>query len=334
MTIQNITSYKFDWFDWFCLWYPPGWLILFNRHWQHYHDDPNGWNYLEYVLFLLPGGFYLALLIRWLRLRWRSSQTSLNPQKFEFDPHYQQAFQQEILQPIAELYFQAELQQIENLPTSKPLIVAMNHAGMCFPWDFLTLGYLLTKMRGWVVQPVAGLSLFDHPWVNWWLPLGWSQVLGGVKAKINDFNHAVEEDKVILYAPEGLRGPQKGWQKRYQLQTFDGSFLQLSQRHQIPIVPIICVGNENLHPLTVNLRKLQKFFNLPFLPLSPLMPIFILFPSMGVWAMKTNLRYQIQPLISPPSPSQTVNSRTKAYQAAQLLKADMQSQLNGQLNKE
>ncbi|CDN13024.1 Phospholipid/glycerol acyltransferase [Richelia intracellularis] len=52
-------------------------------------------------------------------------------------------------------------------------------------------------------------------------------------------------------------------------------------------MPVICLGNQNLHPLAVNLKKLQKLFNLPFLPLSPLMPIFILFPSMGVCATKT-----------------------------------------------
>jgi len=40
---------------------------LFNRH-LYYYADPDGWNWLEYPLFLIPGGFYLALLIRWLRL--------------------------------------------------------------------------------------------------------------------------------------------------------------------------------------------------------------------------------------------------------------------------
>ena len=325
----SVTGYQFSWFDRFCLWYPPGWLILFNRHWQHYHTDPDGWNWLEYLLFLLPGGFYLALLIRWLRLGLRPPRQ----ENSDFEPHYQQAFHQEVLKPIVESYFQAELQQIENLPTSDPLIVVMNHAGMSFPWDFLTLGYLLTQARGWIVQPVAGLSLFDHPWVTWWLPCGWSQVLGGVRANMNDFATAMEGRKIILYAPEGLRGPRKGWRKRYQLQTFDGSFIQLSQRHQIPILPVICIGNENLHPRTINLKKLQRIFQLPFLPVSPLMPLFLLFPSMGIWAMKAHLRYQIQPLTPVRSHFQSV-SRTQAYQVAQLLKADMQSQLNSLLSKQ
>ncbi|MBD2608767.1 1-acyl-sn-glycerol-3-phosphate acyltransferase [Scytonema hofmannii FACHB-248] len=316
-------GYKFTWFDWFCLWYPPGWLILFNRHWQHYHTDSDGWNWLEYLLFLIPGGFYLALLIRWLRLRCRLPRRQFD----EFEPKYQLAFREEILTVIVKDYFHAELQQLENLPQTGPMIVAMNHAGMSFPWDFLSVGYLLSKTREWVVQPLANVSLFEHPWMVWWLPSGWSKVLGGVKAEKDDFEAAIKEGKIILYAPEGLRGPIKGWAKRYELQKFDLSFIQLSDRYQIPILPVVCIGSENLHPFAVNFRKLQRLVRLPFLPLSPLMFVFLLFPSMGVWANKSNLRYFIQPLYTPEINADKL-SRTVVYQKAQQLREKLQSQIN------
>jgi 1-acyl-sn-glycerol-3-phosphate acyltransferase len=263
MELSSVHSYRFTWFDWFCLWYPPGWLILFNRHWQHYQPNPDGWNWLEYGLFLIPGGFYLAFLLRWLRLGCRLPR------------------------------------QEEHLPQTEPLMVAMNHAGMCFPWDFLGLAYLLSQTRGWVVQPLAGVSLFEHPWVIWWLPPGWSQVLGGVRAQTDDFEAAIAQKKNLLYAPEGVRGPGKGWFKRYQLERFHPSFIRLSDRYHVPILPVVCIGSESLHPWALNLKKLAKRLTLPFLPVSPLMIIFILFPSMGVWAMRTRLRYYIQPLYQP-----------------------------------
>ncbi len=328
-----IHSYRFTWFDWFCLWYPPGWLILFNRHWQHYHYDPDGWNWLEYGLFLIPGGFYLALLLRWLRLGCRLPCN----QDDKFDPNYQQVFRDEVLAPILKHYFRGELQQVENLPQAEPLIVAMNHAGMCFPWDFLGLAYLLGKTRGWVVQPLAGVALFDHPWVIWWLPSGWSQVLGGVRAELNDFEAAIAQKTILLYAPEGLRGPGKGWLKRYQLETFDLSFIRLSDRYQLPILPVICIGNESLHPWAINLKKLAKRFNLPFLPLSFLMPVFILFPSMGVWAMRTRLSYFVQPLYQPEltggkevqlqEKASSSAGRAAAYLQAQKLREKLQTQV-------
>jgi 1-acyl-sn-glycerol-3-phosphate acyltransferase len=345
-------SYQFSWFDWFCLIYPPGWLILFNRHWQHYHTDGDGWNWLEYILFLLPGGFYLALFLRWLRLGCRSPQW----ENGQFDPSYQKAFRDEILAPILKYYFCGSLQQLENLPQTGPLIVAMNHAGMCFPWDFLGLACLLGESRSWVVRPLAGVSLFEHAWVKWWLPPKWSQVLGGVKADLEDFekvlgnlseSESLDDQIILLYAPEGLRGPQKGWKKRYQLERFHPSFIQLSDRYRIPILPVVCLGNEFLHPWAINLKRWARRLKLPFLPISLLMFAFILFPSMGVWASKSRLTYYIQPLYQPWSqvfqtattknPQISIEqqkfehnklNRSEAYQQAQKLRINLQKEID------
>ncbi|MEH1842890.1 MAG: 1-acyl-sn-glycerol-3-phosphate acyltransferase [Nostoc sp.] len=325
-------GYIFSWFDWFCLWYPPGWLIIFNRHWQHYHTDSDGWNWLEYGLFLIPGGFYLALLSRWLRLGFRSPRKEVG----EFDPKYQQAFRKEVLAPIVKYYFRGELQQVENLPQTGSLIVAMNHAGMNFPWDFLTLGYLLSEARGWVVQPLASPVLFEHPWIIWWLPPKWSQVLGGVRAELDDFEAAIAaptptviaQDKILLYAPEGIRGLVKGWRRRYQLEKFDVSFIKLSDRHQIPILPVVCIGSESLHPWAVNFKKLQRLVKLPFLPISPLMLALILFPSMGVWAMRTRLHYFIQPLETTGLHNHSNEGHKVTYRQAQQLREKLQIKIN------
>jgi len=336
MQQSSISSYQFTWFDWFCLWYPPGWLILFNRHWQKYHLDPDGWNWFEYGLFLIPGGFYLALLLRWLRLGCRLP----GKQEGHFEPDYQQAFRDEVLAPIVKYYFRAELHQSENLPAHEPLIVAMNHAGMCFPWDFLGLAYLLGKTKEWVVQPLAGVSLFEHPWMRWWLPSGWSQALGGVRAEADDFEAAVAHKTVLLYAPEGLRGPCKGWSQRYQLQTFHPSFIRLSDRYQIPILPVVCLGNEFLHPWTKNLPKLARLISMPFLPLSLGMVAFALFPSMGVWAVRTRLRYYVEPLYQFETETEQETKigssevRTRTYREAQRLREKLQSQINQLLRRD
>ncbi|MEA5516896.1 1-acyl-sn-glycerol-3-phosphate acyltransferase [Nodularia sp. UHCC 0506] len=320
-------GYRFSWFDWLCLWYPPGWLVLFNRHWQHYQADPDGWNWLEYGLFLVPGGFYIALLMRWLRLGCRSPRQEVE----EFNPHYQQAFREEILAPIVKHYFRAELAQTHNIPPQRSVIVAMNHAGMCFPWDFITLGYLLSKVQDWQVQPLASKTLFEHPWMIWWLPPKWSEVLGAVRADKGDFEKAIAsltpganaQGQTLLYAPEGLRGPLKGWSQRYQLQKFDVSFMQLSDRYHIPILPVLCIGSESLHPWTVNLKKLQRLFKLPFLPISPLMMMLLIFPSMGVWAMRTRLQYFIQPV----EKTNPVQARAATYKQVQQLREKLQTQM-------
>jgi 1-acyl-sn-glycerol-3-phosphate acyltransferase len=339
----TIPDYPFGWFDWFCLWYPPAWLILFNRHWQHYKPDPEGWNGLEYALFLIPGGFYLALLLRWLRLRIRRlcSQSPIVFPEPGPDPAYQHAFRQEIITPIVHRYFRGELHQLEALPPTGPVILAMNHAGMCFPWDFVSLGLLLGEQRNWFIQPLAHPLFFDHPWLQWWLPKGWAQVLGGVRAERESFETAIHEsasanhsgqDFALLYAPEGWRGLAKGWQQRYELARFDSSFIQLSVRHQVPIVPVVCVGSEGLHPYTSNANWLARRFKMPMFPLSPLIPVFVLFPSMGVWASRTRLRYYLQPYWHPweglsSEPNQV--RQTVLHRLGRELRSRMQATLNG-----
>jgi hypothetical protein len=73
---------------------------------------------------------------------------------------------------------------------------------------------------------------------------------------------------------------------------------------------VVCLGNEFLHPWTLNLKKLARKISLPFLPISPLMFIFLLFPSMGVWAMRTRLRYYIQPLDKPWMAAESESEKT------------------------
>ena len=319
-----MSSFRFSWFDWFCFWYPPGWLILFNRHWQHYHDDPDGWNWLEYLLFLIPGGFYFALLIRWVRLGFRSPRSRVT----DPDPTYQQIFRKEILQPIVTRYFRAELHQLENLPDHPPAIVALNHAGMCFPWDFISLGYLLSEQKEWFVQPVAHPIFFDHPWLKWWLPPGWTKVLGCVRAERKSFETAVADQTIVLYAPESWRGLAKGWKHRYELERFDPSFIRLSIHHHVPILPTVCLGNEYLHPWTVNSKLLARWLKMPLLPVSPLLFLFVLFPSLGVWAVRSKLRYYLQPMQCPWTRSiEEQSERSHAYHQAEILRDKLQKEL-------
>ncbi len=333
--VQLPQPYSFGWFDWFCLWYPPAWLILFNRHWQHYKPDPEGWRWSEYPLFLIPGGFYIAIAIRWVRIQWqRYARATLEratdppPASHPPDRHYQHAFRQEILAPIGQRYFRATLENAADLPLSEPLLITINHAGMCFPWDFLCLTWLLGEQRSWQIQPLAHPLFFDHPWLQWWLPAGWAAALGAIRAEPQTFAHAIAQNQTLIYAPEGWRGLAKGWQQRYHLAPFDPSFIRHSLTHQIPILPILCQGSERLHPFAINARAIAQRVGMPMFPLSPLLPLFALFPSMGIWAAPNRLRYQVQPLWQPWAEQPQAPTRRQTYQMAQALRSRLQATLN------
>jgi 1-acyl-sn-glycerol-3-phosphate acyltransferase len=261
--------------------------------------------------------------MRWVRLGFRFPKS----QGQKFDLEYQQAFVNEVIEPIATFYFQAEIQLSDNLPANSSVIVAINHAGMCFPWDFLALGYLLNRDLGWQAVPLAHLALFDHPWMWWWLPPDWANVLGAIPADLSSLEEELKKQRIILYAPEGVRGPGKGWKKRYQLQKFDPSFIQLSQRYKIPVLPIICLGSEELHPWAVNLPKIANKIKLPVFPVSALMICLGLFPSMGVWASRSHLRYYIESIIDFRGEKSSM-STSQAYRQAQLLRSQMQAKID------
>ena len=69
---------------------------------------------------------------------------------------------------------------------------------------------------------------------------------------------------------------------------------------------------------------MRKLFGLPFLPASPFIPWFAIFPSMGIWAGKSKLNYFIQPLVK----VDNANNRRDFYQKAQELREEMQGEIN------
>jgi len=90
----------------------------------------------------------------------------------------------------------------------------------------------------------------------------------------------------------------------------------------------------SLCPWALNLKKLAKRFNLPFLPFY--FDVFILFPSLGVWAMRTRLRYYVQPLYQTESTGlgtdqlqaqNFLTRRASSFRQAQRLREKLQNQI-------
>lgn len=282
-----VDKFRLTVFDRFCLVFPPGWLVLVHRHWNYYHPEAKSFSLVELLLFLLPGGQYLAILLKRLRSRKEESQRS-------FDEEYQRAFHEEVLARLCNRQFSPELVGVERLPEEPPVLLVMNHAGLPFPWDFVAFACCLREATGWNVQPLAHPDLFDHPLVKLLLPEGWALALGGIRAGRQELKVALQTGTVIILAPEGARGPGKGWTKRYRLEPFDPAFLSLSKRYEVPLHSAICVGSEEISRWAENWRRAAKAVRLPLLPISPLTPLVLLYPSLLFWGMKTKMRFFIQ----------------------------------------
>ena len=69
--------------------------------------------------------------------------------------------------------------------------------------------------------------------------------------------------EAVIAFPEGVRGMNKLFSERYQLQRFGLGFMRLALATQTPIVPVAVVGSEEQAPAIANLRGLARVFGMP-----------------------------------------------------------------------
>jgi 1-acyl-sn-glycerol-3-phosphate acyltransferase len=175
-----------------------------------------------------------------------------------------------VLLPFALLYryyFRVEVSGIDRLPEGRVLVIA-NHAGQ-LPFDASMLGLaLLMEAR----PPRIARSMGEY-----WIPqLPWVSILaartGTLVGTPQNCVHMLENDECVVAFPEGVRGMNKLYSQRYQLQRFGTGFMRLALETHTPIVPVAIVGSEEQQPSFANLEGLARLFGAPALPITATFP--------------------------------------------------------------
>jgi 1-acyl-sn-glycerol-3-phosphate acyltransferase len=73
----------------------------------------------------------------------------------------------------------------------------------------------------------------------------------------------LEVGECVMVFPEGARGANKPWRKRYQLQQFGLGFMRLALETNTPIVPVGIVGAEEQQPGFANLEGSARGSDFP-----------------------------------------------------------------------
>ena len=175
-----------------------------------------------------------------------------------------------VLMPFALLYryyFRVEVAGIENLPEGRVIVIA-NHAGQ-LPFDAAMLGLALL-MEAKPPRIARGMG-------EYWIPqLPWVSVVaartGTLVGTPQNCIHMLENGECVLAFPEGVRGMNKLFSQRYQLQRFGTGFMRLALETDTPIVPVAIVGSEEQHPSFANLEGVARMFGAPALPITPTFP--------------------------------------------------------------
>ncbi len=162
-------------------------------------------------------------------------------------------------------YFRGEVHGIEHVPTEGRVLIVANHSGQ-LPFDAAMLGVALLVE----LDPPRMARALVEKWVPT-LPFvsSFYARLGQVVGTPENCRRLLAADEALLVFPEGVRGLNKPYTQRYQLQDFGLGFMRLALEADAPILPVGIVGAEEQAPALANLKSVARLLAMPSLPLSP-----------------------------------------------------------------
>ncbi|MBM4268894.1 MAG: acyltransferase family protein [Deltaproteobacteria bacterium] len=184
-----------------------------------------------------------------------------------FSPH---AFRRPLLMLalLYRYYFRVEMRGTEHFPEGRFLLIA-NHAGQ-LPLD----GAML--ITGCVLEPDPPRLL--RGMAEYWMPtlpfVGTTGVrIGSVVGTPKNCEDLLRRDEAVIAFPEGVRGLNKTFAKRYQLQRFGLGFLRLALATDTPILPTVIIGSEEQAPAFTSIGPLARLIGAPAFPVTPTFPL-------------------------------------------------------------
>jgi 1-acyl-sn-glycerol-3-phosphate acyltransferase len=179
-------------------------------------------------------------------------------------------------------YFRVQTFGVENIPDGRCLIIA-NHSGQ-LPFDaaMMLLAAFLEREPPRYLRSMLERFVPSTPYVSVFLARC-GQILGTPE----NCRRLLDAGEAILVFPEGVRGLNKIWRERYQLQRFGHGFMRLALETETPLVPAVVIGAEEQAPSFANLRSVGKLIGMPSLPVTPFHP---LVPGLGLMPLPTRYR--------------------------------------------
>jgi 1-acyl-sn-glycerol-3-phosphate acyltransferase len=217
----------------------------------------------------------------------RLAKAPLRLNEYGYDPYgFHPAAARLAMLPMGLLYryyFRVRVHGIERVPSGRVLLIA-NHAGQ-FAYDgaMLTMAMLLEASPPRLCRGMGEYFLWRVPWMG--IAAARIGTLVGTPANCEEMLLAEE---CVMVFPEGARGANKPFHKRYQLQGFGQGFMRLALRTRTPIVPVGIVGSEEQQPGLANLEGVGRALGLPSLPITITQPWFG--PLGSAFALPTRYR--------------------------------------------
>lgn len=162
-------------------------------------------------------------------------------------------------------YFRVRLQGVDLVPASGRVVIVANHSGQ-LPFDaaMIEVGLLIDKDPPRVARALVEKWVPTLPFVSTFMAR-----CGQIVGTPENCRRLLSADEAILVFPEGVRGLNKPFRERYQLQKFGLGFLRLALESGAPVVPCGVVGAEEQAPALLDLKPLARLLGFPAFPITP-----------------------------------------------------------------
>jgi 1-acyl-sn-glycerol-3-phosphate acyltransferase len=162
-------------------------------------------------------------------------------------------------------YFRVQLHGADRVPNEGRAVIVANHSGQ-LPFDaaMIEVGLLLEKDPPRVVRALVEKWVPTLPFVSTFMAR-----CGQIVGTPENCRRLLAADEAILVFPEGVRGLNKPFRERYQLQKFGQGFMRLALESSAPVVPCAVVGAEEQAPALFDLKPLARLLGFPAFPITP-----------------------------------------------------------------
>ncbi|MEM6264164.1 MAG: 1-acyl-sn-glycerol-3-phosphate acyltransferase [Bacteroidota bacterium] len=219
-----------------------------------------------------------------------------------FDERFTRSLVAEVLE-FLRIYFRPVYVGFEAMPERRneevPMIFAMNHSGMSFPWDAIMFGCGLLEKFDFdprnvfraLAAPMLSASTLMNPFL---LENMWKRV-GAIDATSLNFETMMNQHEYdVLIYPEGVPGIGKGFNRKYQLQTFSTSMIRMALKYKTDIVGMFCINGEYINPYSYSWKWFDRQWEklgIPFMPIGFLTFAMIFQPWIYYAALPAKLTY-------------------------------------------
>lgn len=169
------------------------------------------------------------------------------------------------LLPIYSNYFKVRCLGIKNIKPNTQYLFVSNHSGqVALDGVLISMALIKELKKPVLIRPLVDRFVPNLPWIG-----QWTSSVGSIVGNRHNCLEVLKRNQSTLIFPEGTKGLAKSSTDYYQLKNFTQGFAKIAKMAKVKVIPIAVVGAEEIFPFVYQNKKLNKFLNLPTLPISP-----------------------------------------------------------------